>query len=789
MPVFLTPAAALTNTQNEDSEKNQENQSENPGEEQDMKVRTVTNHKLPNSYKTFLIPEGSRRQLVLHIIWQAAAHPRVILHYMNPYKLKRAFYYLTHGGIRKFHAVLEERMLMGADLCLDLQIHRLPSAAIKNYPRLHFKKVENPLVSIIIPVCNQFRYTYTCLAALKANTDFDSYEIIIADDCSKDDTTRITKIISGIRVIRTEKQSYFLKNCNHAASYAQGDYLLFLNNDTQVQKGWLSPLVDLMIREPKAGIVGSCLIYPDGRLQEAGGIIWKDGSAWNYGNGRNPAMPEYRYVKEVDYVSGASILVRRTVWESLGGFDEQFAPAYCEDSDLAFSARRLGYQVLYQPSSLVVHFEGISNGRDTSQGIKVFQEKNQKRLYAKWKQVLEKEQLPHGQQIFLARDRGQNRKKILIMDHRVPCYDKDAGGRTVFMYAKLFLELGLQVTFFPDDFYPHQPYTRELEQLGIEVLYGNDYVSHWRSWLEKNAACFDYVYLNRPQVSIKYIEILRKFSKAKLIYYGHDLHYLREEREYALTGNQELRKSSKRWKKIERQLFLQSDVIYAVGEYEYHVLKKAFPDKTIRCVPAYIYPALSPVNRPEEQLEQRRDILFVGGFGHPPNLDAVLWFAQEIFPLVLKEEPQMVWHIVGVAPPEPVRVLAGEHIRVHGYISDEELDALYRQVRLVVAPLRYGAGVKGKIVECIYQQCPLLTTAAGVEGLPDDGYEFAIARADRTMAEQLVALYRDTRRLAQMIEESSGYINRHFTRDQVLCVVGMDIKGSNVFGSGLQFSD
>lgn len=741
-----------------------------------MKVRTAPNHKIPHSWISLLIPEGSRRQTVLRILRQAFAHPRVILHYMNPYKLKRAFYYLTHGGLRRFHAVLEDRMLMGADLCLDLEIRKIPAAAtIGKYPPLSFQEGEHPLVSIIIPVYNQFRYTYACLAAIREHTDLDSYEILLADDCSTDATMRITEIVSGIRVIRTKTQSYFLKNCNHASAYARGSYLLFLNNDTQVQKGWLSPLVNLMEREPDAGIVGSCLIYPDGRLQEAGGIVWRDGSAWNYGNGKNPAMPEYRYVKEADYISGASILVRRSVWEALGGFDERFAPAYCEDSDLAFSVRQLGYRVLYQPASLVVHFEGTSNGKESGQGIKAYQETNQKKFYAKWKPVLEKEQLPPGRQVFRARDRGQDRKKLLIVDHRVPCYDQDAGGRTVFMYTRLFLELGLQVTFLPDDFYPHQPYTRELEQLGVEVLYGNYYVSHWRSWLEEHASCFDYVYLNRPQVGIQYLDLLRKFSRARLIYYGHDLHYLREEREYALTGDPELLKSARRWKKIEGQLFRQCDVIYAVGKYEYRILKKSFPDKAVRCVPAYLYPPLSPAVQPEKQLQHRRDLLFVGGFGHPPNLDAVLWFAREIFPLVLKEEPEMVWHIVGGNPPESVRALAGEHIRVHGYLSEEELNALYQRVRLAIAPLRYGAGVKGKVVEGIYQQCPLLTTAAGVEGLPDDGYEFAVAETDRTMAGELISLYRDTGRLARMIAESSGYINRNFTKEHALEIVQMDI--------------
>jgi GT2 family glycosyltransferase len=120
--------------------------------------------------------------------------------------------------------------------------------------------------------------------------------------------------------VRNEKNLGFLKNCNHAASHARGKYIHFLNNDTEVKQGWLSSLVRLMESDGSIGLSGSKLVYPNGKLQEAGGIIWNDASGWNFGNRQNPEMPEFNYVKEVDYISGASMLVRKSLWEELGGF-------------------------------------------------------------------------------------------------------------------------------------------------------------------------------------------------------------------------------------------------------------------------------------------------------------------------------------------------------------------------------------------------------------------------------------------------------------------------------------
>lgn len=721
----------------------------------------------------WLSPNGSRREVLLHIITQVVTHPRQMAIYMKPYKIKRFFYYLFHDGLKGVKRVLDDRVLMGSDLKLQISVSKLvESKTIEEYPKINFEEEDEPQVSIIIPVHNQFNYTYACLKAIKKNTINVKYEVIVADDCSNDLTTQIQKVAENILVVRTEHQSYFIKNCNNAAKYAKGKYILFLNNDTQVQNDWLFPMIKLFKDRVDTGIVGSCFVYPDGKLQEAGGIIWKDGSAWNYGNGKNPAMPEYRYVKEVDYISGASIMIKKELWDQIGGFDERFAPAYCEDSDLAFTIRQLGYKVLYQPASVVVHFEGISNGKNETRGVKAYQIENKKRLYEKWKAVFLTEQLESGEDCFLARDRSQNKKRILIFDHRVPCYDKDAGSRTVMMYIKLFLKQGFKVVFLPDDFYPLQPYTNEMAQMGVEVLYGNYYMNHWKEWLEENLKYFQYIYMNRPQVSIKYIDIIKKHCSGRIIYYGHDLHYLREEREYEITHNPEVLRSAKRWKSIENQLFEKADVIYAAGNYEYTILRNKLKNKTIRSVPAYIYPELKCEDN--FTLDGRKNLLFVGGFGHPPNLDAVLWFGKKIFPEILKIYPDMIWNIVGSNPPQEVLNLQSANIKVLGFVSDEKLRKLYRYCRLAVIPLRYGAGVKGKVVECIYNECPLITTYVGAEGIELDQRIFKVVEADDNMAKEIVDLYKDDNALLSMMRYSSHVINAYFTEKSVLKIIAND---------------
>jgi GT2 family glycosyltransferase len=223
------------------------------------------------------------------------------------------------------------------------------------------------------------------------NTGGVPYNIIVADDKSDDETRNILAHVSGIRVVRNEKNLGFLRTCNRVSKHAAGKYLLFLNNDTNVQKGWLNSLFETMEYDERIGIVGAKLLFPDGRLQEAGGIVWSDGACWMYGRGDDPDRPEYNTLRETDYISGACLMIRKELWKKINGFDEQYAPAYYEDTDLAFAVRGLGYKVVYQPRSIVVHFEGASSGTDERSGIKHYQRINREKFFRKWERILKAE--------------------------------------------------------------------------------------------------------------------------------------------------------------------------------------------------------------------------------------------------------------------------------------------------------------------------------------------------------------------------------------------------------------
>lgn len=732
----------------------------------------------------FFLPPGSRRRFFARVLADLVKKPKLMLHVIRPKRIRNYFWCMKNGGMdsvkQHYRETLKNESYMmdpSGELTLEDVAGKKAGAEEKSageYERLTLPSCEAPWVSVVIPVYNQFEYTYNCLKSIIRNSGDIPYEVIIADDCSTDVTREIQGIVRNIRLATTEKNVRFLLNCNNAARQAKGKYILFLNNDTQVQENWLEPLVSLMERSADIGMVGSKLIYPDGFLQEAGGIVWKDASAWNYGNRRNTEDPEFNYVKEADYISGAAIMIRRSLWEEIGGFDERFAPAYYEDTDLAFEVRRRGYKVLYQPLSRVVHFEGISNGTDVQSGLKHYQQVNFQKFYEKWRDVLEAEHEVNGENVFTAKDRSGRKKHMLVVDHYVPHHDQDAGGKCTYMYLQTFVKMGFQVTFIGDNFYKHEPYTTQLNQMGIEVLYGNYYYNNWQQWLKENGHYFDYIYLQRPHISIKYIDIVKKYSRAKIFYFAHDLHHIREYREYEMTGDPEKLESAKKWKKIEYELFEKADVGHVVGSFEQQKMQEVFPGKPIRNIPLYIYE-----NTPgdiNKDFASRHDLLYVGGFGHPPNIDAVLWFAREVFPRVLERRPDMRWHVVGGKATLEVQALASKNILIEGFLPDEDLEKLYRECRMAVVPLRYGAGVKGKVVESAYYQIPLVTTSIGAEGLSREEAFMAVEDDGEKLAETICRLYEDYPKLREMSDNGVRFIENHFTLAEAQRVLEMDVE-------------
>ena len=628
--------------------------------------------------------------------------------------------------------------------------------------KINFPHVENPKVSIIIPVYNQIHYTYACLVSILENTESFDYEIIIADDVSTDATKEIDKFVSGLVIARNESNQGFLKNCNNAAKKARGEYIFFLNNDTTVQKDWLPPLIRLLESDESIGMVGSKLIYPDGRLQEAGGIIWSDGSGWNYGRCDDPNKPEYNYVRDVDYISGAAIMLSRKLWEEIGGFDERYAPAYCEDSDLAFEVRKRGLRVVYQPLSVVTHFEGVSNGTDVNgTGLKRYQVENNKKLQEKWSEEFKNQYDNVGvPNAFRARERSRGKKVILFVDHYVPTFDKDAGSKTTFQYIKMFIERGYVVKFLPDNFAKSEPYTSILEQMGVEVLYGNEMRTNIFEWIENNRSNIDIAYLNRPHIATKYIDFIKEKTNIKVIYYGHDLHFLRERREYELTGDVERKNASAYWKSMELDLMRKASISYYPSNVEVDYIHTFDKKINAKAITAYVFEKFGNI---DYNPDIREGVLFVGGFSHPPNADALKYFLDNMWDEIYAQI-KAPFYIVGSNATDEIKALHNEAkgIIFKGFVSEEELKELYEKVRLVVVPLRYGAGVKGKVIEALYYNDPVITTGVGAEGIDNSYNQMLVADDPGDFVEKCVNLYNDKEALKTMSKAADDYVkNKH----------------------------
>lgn len=645
----------------------------------------------------------------------------------------------------------------------------------KLHGKLSFPREESPMVSVIIPVYNQVHYTYACLVSILENTKDVTYEVIIADDVSTDATSRLSDFAEGLVICRNTTNQGFLRNCNHAAMSARGKYLMFLNNDTKVTKGWLSSLVNLMERDKTVGMTGSKLVYPDGRLQEAGGIIWSDGSGWNYGRLDDPEKPEYNYVKDVDYISGAAVLLPNELWKQIGGFDTRFAPAYCEDSDLAFEVRRAGYRVVYQPLSKVIHFEGISNGTDVEgSGLKRYQTANSKKLKEKWAGEFENQCVNDGNpDPFRARERSMGKRIILVVDHYVPTYDRDAGSKTTFQYLKMFLKKGYAVKFLGDNFLHEEPYSTTLQQMGIEILYGQDYQVRIWDWLKDHEDDIAAVYLNRPHIAVKYIDYIKDNTDIPVIYYGHDLHFLREGREYALTGDVKRRQAAEYWKSVEMSLMYKADVSYYPSYVERDAIKKVDEKIPVKDIVAYVYEEF--LDKIEDDFAKREGLLFVGGFAHPPNADAVLWFAREVYPLI-RERLKIPFYVVGSKVTEEILALEqpDNGIIIKGFVTEEELAQLYASCWIVVVPLRYGAGVKGKVIEALYNGAPIVTTSIGAEGIPGAGDVMVIQDAPEEFASAVTELYGNVDRCRKLCHGTQEFIKKHYSVDAAWSVVEED---------------
>ncbi|MCL2873002.1 MAG: glycosyltransferase [Betaproteobacteria bacterium] len=615
-----------------------------------------------------------------------------------------------------------------------------------------------PRVSILIAAFGEPLATFSCIKSVHEHTRDIAYEVLVLDDASPEPLQAQLAGVEGVRFIRPPHNLGFLRNCNAGAKEARGEILVFLNNDTLVTDGWLTALVETLDQTPDAGLVGAQLCYPDGRLQEAGGIVFSDGSAWNYGRNDDPNRPEFHYRRDVDYCSGACIAITRTLWEQLGGFDERFAPAYYEDTDLAFQVRAVGKRVLYQPLSRVIHFEGQTSGTDETQGVKRYQVINQVTFRDKWHAALAQQPGRYSDDIRRAAERTVH-TRILVLDMCMLTPDRDSGSLRMWQLLRLLAPPGRKVTFAANSLEYRAPYVGRLQADGIEVLH-LPYFNSIENFLQARGREFDVIVLSRLEVAAQWLAAARKWApQAFVVYDTVDLHFLRAEREGEVLNSATARTQAEAQRKQELRLIRAADRVWVVSAAEQALLAPLVPDKKVA--------VLSNIHAPKpagRAFAERAGLLFIGSFQHPPNVDAMLWYGREVLPLVRQLLPGVVTTIIGGGLPTAVKSLAASDVVVTGYVED--IEPYFTAARVSIAPLRYGAGVKGKVNQAMSYGVPVVVTTIAAEGMHlADGRDALIADDARAFAEAVARVYRDEALWRQLSVAGRANIEAHFSSD------------------------
>jgi GT2 family glycosyltransferase len=624
-------------------------------------------------------------------------------------------------------AVAHEQVLLGFDN---------PERSFEALSKLEFPQLQDPLVSVVIPVHNKALVTYNCLASLLLAYNKASFEVILVDDGSSDETITLPDLVRGVRFLRHDKAQGFIRSCNDGARAARGAYVLMLNNDTEVSSAWIDELLYVFEHFNDVGMAGAKLLYPNGQLQEAGGIVWSNGDPWNYGREGNPREPRYNYTRQVDYLSGACVMLRKTLWDELGGFDERFVPAYFEDADLAFRVRERGLKTIYTPFSQVIHFEGISSGKSVTSGTKRYQEINRPKFKARWSRAFKNNGVI-GRDLDLNKDRNI-RFRALVIDFTTPQPDRDAGSYAAVQEIRLLQSLGFKVTFVPDNLAYLASPTEDLQRMGVECMYA-PFILSIQDLLETRGSEFDLVYVTRYSIAERHIDAIRRFApQAKVVFNNADLHFLRELRSAIASKNQDGMSGALKTRDAELGLMRKVDLVLSYNDAEHAVIVSHNLDSTriARCPWVVKVPESSP------GFDERVDIAFLGGFSHSPNPEAMEHFVREVMPLLRERLPNVSLKIYGSDISERIHDLAAADVFIKGWVPD--VAQVYSSCRVFVAPLRSGAGIKGKVVGALAFGVPCVLSPVAAEGTGiRDGQEALIAETAAQWVESIARLYED----------------------------------------------
>jgi GT2 family glycosyltransferase len=586
---------------------------------------------------------------------------------------------------------------------------------IRDRITIRFPSIEDtPDISCIIPVSNQGHMTLTLLSQLEGiawRRDMPSIEVIVVDNGSADVTAELPNLSEGLTVVRSGERLGYPAACNRGAALARGGVLLFMNNDVEVDANAFRYGFERITGEPNTGAVGGKIILTNGALQEAGSMMFLDGSAQGFGRHDNPNRPEYNVVREVDYCSGCFLFVQRDVFQKLNGFDEAYSPGYYEEADFCFRLKDIGLNTIYDPRIEVRHYEyaSYSKGRPATVSMalmkrnqKVFRDRHRKRLL-----TLPVPGSDSWRKRWFSARQGDGRS-IAIVEDFIP--DPAIGSgfvRSVDVISNLVSD-GHRVTLFVQHYMAGVNGDR-LRQMGVEV------VELYRKKTTRNPFLgrewsFDILWICRTHnirnwtnwaMAIKAVN-----SNLKIVFDTEAIAAFRDIAYRKLMGI-EHNDTASQLVASELESDLPADMIIAVNEIDRVALSGQ------STCPVFELGHRVEARRAAPGLAGRTGLFFCGSFHdeNSPNFDSMAWMLREVWPILKLKNPDIHLSIAGHCNP---------HVRLNELICKVDgvkyigkvtcLKEYMDKAKVFIAPTRYAGGTPHKIHEALANGVPVVCT-------------------------------------------------------------------------------
>jgi glycosyltransferase involved in cell wall biosynthesis len=560
--------------------------------------------------------------------------------------------------------------------------------------------------------------------------------------------------VPGLRILPASAGATQAAAAAAALRAARGEFVLLLHAGQRAVPGLLARAEQAWARHPQAAVLALRVLDGAGRLQSAGALVHRDGSLAAFGAGADPLSSEFAVEREIDAAAAGAACLRRAPVEAAGGLDGAYLGLDAALAELSLRLRAADHGTVYAPALVL---------RETARPARSAPAPaDTQRLAHRWRERLEREHLPAGAAPELAVQRPRGAPIVLVVDQYLPRPARDAGSRSVDQMIEALQEMGWIVHFWPETLWDDPQEGPRLRARGVEVYYGARHAGTLAQVAGRLGARLAAVVLIRPRIAAAHLAALRRASRARIAYYGIDIHFLRLQRQAEVQPGSVAAGEAGELERIETAVWRQVDATLYPSTEELRIVGARAPGHLAVLLPLYAFAGPHPA--PPRAARRPGKLLFVGGFTHAPNVDAVLWFAREVLPALRAAAGPLRLVVIGSQPPASVRALQGPDVEVLGWVDDANLLAHYDSALVSVVPLRWGAGVKGKVVESLQYGLPLVTTPIGAEGLAPAPGVMRVAADAAAFVEAVRGLLESPAAWDAQSAAQRAYAAEHFSR-------------------------